>query len=283
MSAAIRSRSRLATLVAGLLAAAPAAAASGQVELSNDIAAPVLGLVTEPGQVARVGPTAQLRFHELESEVDLSAWLVPTGPIEGNTGVTATGAYPVFAIATPESLDGTFVSPQDLVTIHSDTEAFEVFWRGEDAGLPPGVAIDAVAQRGDTLLLSFDVAVAIGPFVFEDEDIAFWNLNGGWIGAIGLASRGVPQELDLDGLEERSNGALWLSFDGSATIDGIAFDDDDVLALRLDTNLWTKVVDGGADYGLPDGADLDALGVPRFIFADGFDSGDTSRWSLTAP
>ena len=266
-----------------LLAAAPArSAVHGQVDVSADVHARVLGVDVASAQVARVGSGVTLRFDEISDNLDVTAWFEPVTALQDMEEHVPAG-YPVFALATAQLLDGSRTEPRDLLSIDSKLEDVEVIWSGANAGVPDGAAIDAAAEDGGDLLLSFDVTVALDGLVVDDEDIVRWSVADGWVEVLDLADFGVPSELDLDGLELRSSGALWLSFDGSGEIEGIFFDDDDVLELAPATASWRKVLDGADDLGLADGADLDALGVPPLIFRDGFETGNTSRWSQAAP
>ncbi len=94
---------------------------------------------------------------------------------------------------------------------------------------------------------------------------------------------GVPPALDLDALtwvEERST--YFLCYDGGGSIGDLRFDDQDVFAYELGVGWRMARWDRGSALPLGEGADLDALDAAPGLFADGFESGDTSRWSSTS-
>ena len=107
-------------------------------------------------------------------------------------------------------------------------------------------------------MLSFDVALDLGGVHFEPEDLAQFDGSAFNMFFDGSAA-GVAPGLDLDAADDLAcNGHLLLSFDGSGSIGGIAFDDDDVLEFdRVAT--WALAYDGSAhdpDWGP---VDLDAV------------------------
>ena len=179
------------------------------------------------------------------------------------------------------------IFPYDVVLV--DGGSPELFFKGGGSGVPKGVRVDAVTLDGSDLFLSFDTTVALpGGVTADDEDLVHFDGSDFTMVFDGSAN-GVPAALDLDAAHFLDTGDLAVSFDGSGLIDGIAFDDEDVVA-----------VDGGGNWGGPvydasDGstawtaADLDALfimddgGPPGPLFTDGFESGDTSAWTNTVP
>jgi hypothetical protein len=79
-----------------------------------------------------------------------------------------------------------------------------------------------------------------------------------------LSVLGVDEALDLDGAHW-SPGDLHLlvSFGGSGTLDGVAFDDEDILELTP-SRTWSLFYDASAHHGgWPVGADLEAVMVPE--------------------
>jgi hypothetical protein len=277
-----------ATAVGGLFLAAlgvgiaiPRNATAGVVDVSLDLAVELEEQTVEPGEVVRIGETVVHQFYDGPEGVELSAWLEVWTPLEGTGGYGLWRDNPLFSPGTAFRKSGTTVSTRDLATLDPDTEDVEVAWSGEAAGVPRGAAIDAVAQVGEDWLLSFDVSIELGAIRADDEDIVVWNALDGWVGVMDMGAAGVPAELDLDGLEAHGFERLWMSFDGSGEIEGLYFDDDDVLLLH--DGVWSLALDGGIDLALASGVDLDALGVPPMIFTDGFETGNTARWSSAVP
>jgi hypothetical protein len=155
---------------------------------------------------------------------------------------------------------GGIAEPRDIVRFTSATNTYSVEVHGADVGIPTDAAVDALAVTGDgTILLSLDISVA----GFEDEDVI--KINGTDLELfLDLSAVGIDKALDLDGLDIKENGAtvLYVSLDGSGTVDSVAFDDEDVLAYNLTTQTWSLVYDGSAaDAHWPDAADLTALDV----------------------
>ena len=181
--------------------------------------------------------------------------------------------------------DGLLIGPGDVVRVDpGGTLSLEI--SAAAVGLPAGADTDAVTLTDDPampLALSFDTTVelpaAAGTILVEDEDLAKTD------GAVfelffdGSAD-GVDPAADLDGAYlDAEGGELRVSFDVAGELDGVAYDDEDVMALDLTANTWRLARDGST--ALPPGADLDAYSArvtSTLIFADGFESGDTSAW-----
>jgi hypothetical protein len=108
------------------------------------------------------------------------------------------------------------------------------------------------------LLLSFDTSVNVGVQV-EPEDLVKFEASTGFTLFLDGSAAGVPPGLNLDAADYLPcNGHLLLSFDGSGSIGGVAFDDEDVLEFdRVST--WEMAYDGSAQD--PDwiNVDLDAV------------------------
>jgi hypothetical protein len=153
------------------------------------------------------------------------------------------------------------VEPRDLVRFTSATQTFAVEVHGVDLQIPTTAAIDAVAvTSGGTILLSLDISVG----GFDDEAVI--AVNGSSLSLfLDTAAVGIATGLDLDGLDIEDEGAdtlLYISFDGSGTVDGVQFDDEDLLLYNLTTQAWSLAYDGSAAAaGWPAAADLTALDV----------------------
>ena len=125
-------------------------------------------------------------------------------------------------------------------------------------GIPANANLDALALSAGSLLLSFDVSFDIGAAHFEPEDLIQFDGTTFTMFLDGSAA-GVAPGLDLDGVDYLAcNGHLLLSFDGSGSIGGVAFDDEDVLEFdRVST--WQMSYDGSAEHAAWDAADLVGL------------------------
>ena len=107
-------------------------------------------------------------------------------------------------------------------------------------------------------MLSFDTAVAFAGFTAEDEDLVRVSDSSFSLFFDGSAA-GVAPGLDLDAAERLSNGHLLLSFDGSGSLGGVSFDDEDVLEHDPDAGTWELAYNGSAERTLVGGANLDAV------------------------
>jgi hypothetical protein len=154
------------------------------------------------------------------------------------------------------TLGGLTIEPRDIV--RTDGSSYSLFFSGAAHGIPDGVAIDAIATIGDDLLLSFDVAVQLNGATFDDGDAVRFD-GVAFAPFFDAHAAGVPQGLDLDALHYLDNGKLLVSFDGSGTIGGVSFDDEDVLAYDPNLGTWAMVYDGSGAYAQWEAADLDVI------------------------
>jgi len=153
---------------------------------------------------------------------------------------------------------GVTVNPGDVVSF--DGATYALLFDASAAGIPGGVITDAVTAIGpNDLLLSFDVTVDFGSFTADDEDLVRFH-DGVFILFLDGGAAGVPAGLDLDAAHcIPSNGHLLLSFDGSGVIDGVSFNDEDVLELTPATTMWEMSYDGSAEHAEWAPADLIAV------------------------
>lgn len=195
-----------------------------------------------------------------------SVTLLPIPNLPANARVAAAHRFAnddlLLAFESTLSLPGAgIVEPRDLVRFSNATQTFAVEVHGADLQLPTTAAIDAVAvTSGGTILLSLDISVG----GFDDEAVI--AVNGSSLSLfLDTAAVGIATGLDLDGLDIEDDGAdtlLYMSFDGSGTVDGVQFDDEDVLLYNLTTQTWSLAYDGSAaSAGWPAAADLTALDV----------------------
>jgi hypothetical protein len=155
---------------------------------------------------------------------------------------------------------GGIAEPRDLVKFTSATQSYAIQVAGTALNLPTNAAIDAVSVTlSGTILISLDISVD----PFDDDDVI--AVNGTNLSLfLDPAAVGVDPALDLDGIDYDGSGdsLLFLSFDGSGTVDGVAFDDEDVLQYDITTQTWSLAYDGSeAAAHWPSAADLTALGV----------------------
>ena len=273
---------RLLAAVAGLMALlalrllpAPAATPLDFLDASPDITTVLGGMTVNDEDVAEddlSGGLGLAPLGALPSAADLSAY-----------HVLASGEQ-LLAFDTTVSLPGGLTAePRDVVRYNGATYSLE--FNGAANGVPAGAQVDAVSVLfGGDLLLSFDTTVALDGITADDEDLV--RFNGGSFSLFFDGSMaGVDGALDLDAAHHiDANGHLLLSFDGSGTVGGVAFDDEDVLEYDPLSGTWLLAYDGSTHHSGWLTADLDAVhALTPLLFADGFESGDTSAWSSTVP
>lgn len=154
----------------------------------------------------------------------------------------------------------TYAMRQDVVR---DTGAGLVLeFDGSAAGVPAGVAIDALARTASgELLLSFDTSVELPGLFVDDEDLVLWN-GAGFAPFFDGSTEGVPTALDVDAASYDPVGnRLRLSFDTPGEVGGVSFEDEDLLELDRSSGIWSLAFDGSArDPAL---AATDIVAVPE--------------------
>jgi uncharacterized repeat protein (TIGR01451 family) len=155
---------------------------------------------------------------------------------------------------------GLAVEPEDVVRYDGNSYALE--FDGSAEGIPFGISVDAVSKLGSALLLSFDKKVILGVVTARDEDLVRFDGSGFALFFNGSAA-GVPGALDLDAAHHMSGSKVALSFDGSGSLPGVTFEDEDVLEYDLITNTWEITYDGSAEHAAWGGSNLDAVGLPE--------------------
>jgi len=178
------------------------------------------------------------------------------------------GGAPLFSVAVSDGL-------RDPGSVYFGSVA--IFNR-ELQGLPEGTDVDAVALAwsDQDLLLSFADPLVLGGLALGDEDLVWYDSATGDVTlAFDGSAAGIDAALDLDGADVSPFGELWLSFDGPGVVDGVAFDDEDVLAFDPDTGDFELVYDGSAQFAAWTPVDLDAFSNPDSDGDGFFDAADT--------
>lgn len=182
----------------------------------------------------------------------------------------------LFAIDRTSTLGILTFSPGDVIGFDGTDYGF--VWEASREGLPNGVMTDAITEMAGNLVLSFDVTVALSGGIAEDEDLVE-VAPGGLSLLLDQSARGIDPALDLDGAsfsDADDSGLFLVSFDGSGRIDGINFDDEDILEYDLAKDAWRKRLDVSLSLSSANGADADALFEPGAVlddtvFADDFE------------
>lgn len=207
----------------------------------------------------------------------------PLGALPENAGLTGYDVLGngdrLFTLDTTVELGGTTFTPADVVRFDGITYTAE--FDGSAEGIPDGVRVDAlsVESSGD-LLLSFDTTVDLGGgVVAADEDLAQFD-GATFTLLFDGSAEGISEALDLDGASADISGLLSLSFDGSGSVGGVDFDDEDILAFDSSGSVWTMAFEGEVAHPSLAAADIDAVPEPgqSLLLA----AGSLGLWALSA-
>lgn len=191
--------------------------------------------------------------------------LVPLGALPNASEVSAYHLFAdgdqLYSLDTTQELGGGLIaSPADVVRYNGVTDT--LVFDASAEGVPDGAILDAVGvHSSDDLVLSFDTTVDLGAVTADDEDVV--RFDGATFSLLfDGSSEGVHAGLDLDGVEARPGGLLWASFDGSGSLGGVDFDDEDILAFDPGGPTWTLVYDGSTLHAALAAADVVAVPEP---------------------
>ena len=233
---------------AGLSSLSAAATPLVDVRVSSDTTVALGTTVVHDEDVAKdslAGTPTLLSVGSIPSAADLDAY-----------SVRANGDQLLSFDTTVVLPGGVTARPGDVVRYNGASYVME--FDAAARGVQNGVDVDALAIYGDSFLLSFDVSVDLNGVHFEDEDLV--RFDGATFSMFfdGSAA-GVNSSLDLDAVDYiECNDHLLLSFDGSGTIGGVDFDDEDVLEYDR-VSLWSMAYDGSVQSPSWVAADLDAV------------------------
>jgi hypothetical protein len=215
---------------------------------STDVAVDLDGLLLRPGEVVRLFQGEPLAFIELGLAADIDITAFHLGA-EGELLLSAAQSF-IFEEA--------LVEPRDVLQTH--WMGAGLLFIGAQNGIPDGIAIDAITRdAGGVLVLSFDGSFTLGEVSIEDDDLVAFTEWGPVLSFSG-AEAGIDPALDLDAADFlNQTGNLLVSFDGSGVVEGVVFDDEDVLEYDLNTGDWSLAWDASAAYAGMAAADLDAL------------------------
>jgi hypothetical protein len=213
-----------------------------------------------------------LTFDDQEVVIDDQMGMVTLAPLGVLPDASEVTAYhrlvngdQLYSLGTSVELGGGVTAgPGDVVRYDgvTDTIAFDA----NAEGIPDGVIVDGVSvhSSGD-LMLSFDTTVNLGGGVTaQDEDLVRFDGGSTYTVFFDGSAETVPAGLDLDGADYRtSDGHLFLSFDGSGSLGGINFDDEDILEFDSGGPTWALHYDGSVAHSELAAADIVAVPEPR--------------------
>jgi len=169
----------------------------------------------------------------------------------------------LYTVDTAMDLGGGLVAERgDVVRFDGTTDTIE--FDGSAEGIPDGVMVDAVSiHSAGGLLLSFDTTVDLGAVIADDEDVVQFDGANAFSVFFDGSGEGVASGLDLDGVHFRPTDAvLFVSFDGSGSVGGVSFDDEDILGFDASGPAWTLQYDGSVLHTALAAADVDAVPEP---------------------
>lgn len=240
-------------LAAGALFAPRAHAVLTEVRASSDVAVDLSATFVDREEVGSddlAGSVTPIIFPGVPDGANLTGYALESGEhlISFDTTVSLPG--------------GVSAEPGDVVRY--DGANYSIEFDGSAEGVAGGVSVDAVSvDSGLDLLLSFDVTAVLGALTADDEDLVLFD-GAGFTMVFDGSAAGVSAGLDLDGAHDLTGGLLGLSFDGSGSLGGVAFDDEDVLEYDPSGPTWTLAFDASAEHaGWEGGPDSDAIYLPE--------------------
>jgi hypothetical protein len=231
----------------GVVAVAACLAVSSRV---GHAATPLMALRYAADITVALSGTTVTPANVAEDNLTGTVTVIGIGSIPADARVDAYQLLPngnqLLSFDTTVSLPGGVVAgPADVVRFDGSTYA--IAFSAAANGIPEGVNTDAVAVSDGDLLLSFDTSVQLSGTTFEDEDLAHFT-GSAFLPFFTGATAGVPADLDLDGAQVLAPKHLLVSFDGSGTVGGVVFNDDDVLEYDAGTNTWELAYHGSAEH-----------------------------------
>ncbi|MEE4270244.1 MAG: hypothetical protein V2I67_01135 [Thermoanaerobaculales bacterium] len=181
---------------------------------------------------------------------------------------------------------GVAADDEDLVLL--DAGALSLVLDGSAAGLPPSADIDAahvVSLAPLDVYYSVDAPVEVGGAVFADDDIVRFDGQTHTLvrsGSSLLGDEALRADLDalvVDPVNNHFIFSLDVAIESGPT--RTAADAGDLVVWSYGFVLM--FFDASAAGLTAPGLDLDAFSLERALFADDFETGNTSAWSTTSP
>lgn len=237
----------------------------GTIQVSSDITIRLAAITVADESIAEIqsgGPVTLRDIGALPAAADVTAF----HQLENGDRL--------LAIDTTAALSPSVTArPGDVVRF--DGNDFSIEFSATSMGIAGNARLDALTVNDDgDLLVSFDITIAAGAVIADDEDLLRYDGNALSLFLDG-SSVGISPSLDLDAVHHvTGTTTLLMSFDTSGTIAGVNFDDDDLLAFDWSTETWSLVYVGSDNHAAWASADLDAVFVTSLsdvIFKDGFE------------
>jgi hypothetical protein len=174
------------------------------------------------------------------------------------------GATSLLSFESDVELPGAILARRGDVVAVVGSGSYSILLDASAVGIPDGVVTDALASVGPDLVLSFDGTVDLGGgLIAADEDLVRWN-GAAFVLAFDGSAAGLDESLDLDAVDRTGN--IWaVSFDTGGIVNGVPFQDEDVLAYSNVAGAFSPnlVFEGAAVDPDWAAADVEAFAVPE--------------------
>ncbi len=166
-----------------------------------------------------------------------------------------------FSLDADVLLDSVLYADEDVIFWNGS--AFSLAWDGSANGIPVAADLDALhVVRGEApfeIFFSLDVDARLGALnLVADEDAILFREGEGFVAvAFDGSAEGVAPGANLDALTLLDETSWLLSFDSAGSIDGLAFDDADLVSWNPQVHAFqpSPVLDAAA-LGLPSAIDV---------------------------
>jgi hypothetical protein len=192
----------------------------------------------------------------------------------------------VFSTDVSFEIDGFSADDEDLVL--NDSGVLDLVFDGSSLGIPGSADIDAAHVESLAPLdvyYSFDAPVKIDSVVFADDDIIRFDGTTHSLVRLGASMLGdEAPRADIDALlVDPSNNQYFFSLDVAIESGpGRTEAGPEDIVVWFNDALWMLFDASWAGISAP-GLDLDALDIDLALFADDFETGDTTEWATTTP
>ena len=251
------------TVLALILAACCSAAVFGQDAISTDVA-----VENDPGPIIDDHVVASFTGgNPIADVIDLA--LPPTADITALHFVNENSLLLSLSITT--QLGAVVASPGDV--IQWDSGEFTVLASGNDLGLGPSTAIDAISMSGEALVFSTKIADSVGGISVSNSDLLTWTSGGGTSLLYSKDTCGIPPTTNLSGIHLLDSGHLLMSFSNAATVGGFNLLKGDVVdcdPITGTVQLFLRFSDIGPNWSAV-GIDAVTRRLLDLIFGDGFE------------
>lgn len=216
---------------------------SAQFFISPDNTVNVDGLVIEDDQLYLRNPMGAFSPVPLPANVELA-------------GYDSDGTAIYFSIDITAVIEGITVESRDVAKWDGSTVSLEL--DGDTVGIPNGVRIDAVAlSPTNSLFISLDSSANVAGLDVDDEDL--FGLSPPLLLFNGEKNE-IDPSLDLNGALFPIPDFVVLTFDGSGSVGGFEFNDEDLLAFSLSDRFYEF---GNTSSGSPELEAIDVTAVPE--------------------